>query len=107
MDEQLKILLEGIAPTWRGHIRGTPDTGISYTCYLEQDAQHESGGSLGTQYYYRVNLFQRILDVSKRRALVSALRAAGWAIGERAELEDDDEHYYQYSIDISRWEASA
>lgn len=102
MDEELRVLLETIAPAWRQRIRGEPDVAISYTCYLERDEEHEAGMPIREHVYYRINLFQRRLDSRQRKELVNALRGAGWAIGERTETEDEQNRYYQYVIEISK-----
>lgn len=104
MSEELKKLLSAILPTYQYQMPGGMDAAITYQPVYAADTGYEAGKAIQEHYTYRVTVFQRREDPAVIRAVVRALRSAGWSIAQREWMIDPDQRYYQHSIDIDKWE---
>lgn len=102
MNERLCGVLNAIAPTYHLAVQGAPEVAITYALYATEGVA-EAGAPVGELLSYKVNVFQRRFDGAQLDEVVHALRADGWSVGQRVQLYDEDDKYYQYSIDVTIW----
>lgn len=104
MSDELKELLQAILPTYQYQMPAGMAAAITYQPFYAADTGYESGKAIEEQVSFRVTIFQKKQDPAVIRAVVKALRAAGWVIANREWMIDPDGKYYQHAINIDKWE---
>lgn len=103
MNEALAMLLEAYAPTYIDVLPTAIDHGITYTLISEADDAHESGGPLGERSSFMIRVFQKTHSKTEITNICAALRAAGWGVGPRSCIRDEQNDYYQYNFTTTKW----
>ena len=104
MNAELYEILSAVKPTYHMILPANIGEGIVYQLADAHDIEYEGGAPLAEVYTYQVALYQNAYDGGVVNALCSALRAAGWAIVGRIQMEQQDgtTKYYQHVIETRK-----